>query len=73
MCNMSFQMKQNSQQSSGQSYPLLDWEVLVGVVANVPQKGSVVVAEVIAPNVFNAVMTWFARILAGLLVKGSVW
>ena len=31
------------------------------------------VAEVIAPNVFNAVMTWFARILAGLLVKGSVW
>ena len=24
MCNMSLQMKQNSQQSSGQSYPLLD-------------------------------------------------
>ena len=32
VCNMSFQMKQNSQQSSGRSFPLLDLEVLVEVV-----------------------------------------
>ena len=70
---MSFQMKHNSQQSSGPSFPLLDLEVLVEVVANVPKKGNVVDAVVIAPNVLHAVMTWFAIILAGLLVKGCVW
>ena len=74
--NMSFQMKHNSQHSSGQSFPLLEWEVVEAVpVPNVAQKGDVVIiiAVVMDPIVLNAVMNWFASRLDGLLVKGSVW
>ena len=73
---MSFQMKHNSQHSSGQSFPLLEWEVVEAVpVPNVAQKGDVVIiiAVVMDPIVLNAVMNWFASRLDGLLVKGSVW
>ena len=73
---MSFQMKHNSQHSSGPSFPLLEWEVVEAVpVPNVAQKGDVVIiiAVVMDPIVLNAVMHWFASRLDGLLVKGSVW